>query len=79
MFLGANIDAVREAGRFGIAANRAVRYEHDGMGTKLNYDVMEKAVSFARASMSAAEMSKALDDEELLMPIREDYKKRHRD
>ncbi len=79
MFLGANIDAVREAGRFGIAANRAVRYEHDRRGTRLNYDVMEKAVSFARASMSAAEMSKALDDEELLMPIKEDYKKRHRD
>ena len=36
MFLGANIDAVKEAGRFGIDANRAVRYEHDGAGTKLN-------------------------------------------
>ncbi|MBR2123157.1 MAG: VWA domain-containing protein [Lachnospiraceae bacterium] len=79
MFLGANIDAVREAGRFGIAANRAVRYEHDGMGTRLNFNVMERAVSYARASVTPGAMSKALDDEELLMPIREDYKKRHRD
>ena len=27
IFLGANIDAVEVAGRFGVAANRAVRYE----------------------------------------------------
>jgi uncharacterized protein YegL len=37
MFLGANIDAVKEAGRFGINASRAVRYENDSMGTQLNY------------------------------------------
>ena len=78
MFLGANIDAVREAGRFGIAANRAVRYEHDSMGTRLNFNVMERAVSYARASVTAGAMTEALDDEELLAPIREDYKKRHR-
>ena len=78
LFLGANIDAVQVAGRFGIHANRAVRYEHDGAGTRLNFDVMGRAVSFARGSVSAGAMSEALDDEELLAPIREDYKKRHR-
>ncbi|MBR2995778.1 MAG: VWA domain-containing protein, partial [Lachnospiraceae bacterium] len=40
LFLGANIDAVKEAGRFGINASRAVNYEHDGQGTRLNYDVL---------------------------------------
>ena len=78
LFLGANIDAISVAGRFGINANRAVRYEHDGAGTQLNFEVMEKAVSFARCAPSAREMSVALDDESVLEPIRQDYKKRHR-
>ena len=78
LFLGANIDAVSVAGRFGINKNRAVRYEHDEVGTQLNYRVMSDAVSFARQSPSAAAMGQMMDDEELLAPIREDYKKRHR-
>ena len=78
LFLGANMDAVQVAGRFGIKANRAVRYEHDEVGTRLNYEVMSKAVSFARCAPSAADMECAFDEEELLAPIREDYKRRHR-
>ena len=58
--------------------NRAVRYEHDEVGTRLNYEVMSKAVSFARCAPSAVDMECALDEEELLAPIREDYKRRHR-
>lgn len=78
LFLGANMYAVQVAGRFGIKANRAVRYEHDEVGTRLNYEVMSKAVSFARCAPSAADMECAFDEEELLAPIREDYKRRHR-
>ena len=78
LFLGANIDAVKVAGRFGIKASRAVRYEHDEVGTRLNYDVMSKAVSYARCAASAADMASAFDEDELLAPIREDYKRRHR-
>lgn len=78
LFLGSNIDAVQVAGRFGIKANRAVRYEHDGVGTRLNYEVMSKAVSYARSAPSAADMKYALDEEGLLAPIREDYKRRHK-
>ena len=78
LFLGANIGAVQVAGRFGIKANRAVRYEHDGVGTRLNYEVMSKAVSYARSAPSAADMKCALDEEGLLAPIREDYKRRHK-
>ena len=48
LFLGANIDAVRTAGRFGISAGRAVDFENDSQGTRLNYEVMSDAVSCAR-------------------------------
>ena len=78
LFLGANIDAVQVAGRFGIRANRAVRYEHDEEGTRLNYEVMSKAVSFARSAPTAADMACAFDEDALLEPIRKDYGRRHR-
>ena len=78
VFLGANIDAVEVAGRFGVAANRAVRYECDSVGTALNFDVMSKMVSCARACSSARMMEEAFDDDEMLAPIQADYKKRHR-
>lgn len=78
VFLGANIDAVEVAGRFGVAASRAVRYECDSAGTALNFDVMSKMVSCARACKSAAMMGEAFDDDEMLAPIQADYKKRHK-
>ncbi len=78
VFLGANIDAVEVAGRFGVAANRAVRYECDGAGTALNFNVMSRMVSCARACKSAEDMEELLDDDEILAPIKEDFKKRHR-
>ena len=78
VFLGANIDAVEVAGRFGVAANRAVRYECDSAGTALNFDVMSKMVSCARACGCAADMEEAFDDDEMLAPIQADYKKRHK-
>ena len=78
LFLGANIDAVSVAGRFGIGRSRAVRYEHDAKGTRLNYAVMSQVVSAARCAESAEKMKDVFDEDELLAPIREDYKKRHR-
>ncbi len=73
LFLGANIDAVKVAGRFGVKANRAVRYESDGMGTELNYRVMSNMVSHARGACSAVEMEQAFDSDDMLNAIREDY------
>ena len=49
LFLGANIDAAKEAGRFGIAPKRAVNYLSDSKGTALNYAAVEKAVHTVRA------------------------------
>jgi uncharacterized protein YegL len=37
IFLGANIDAVETAGRFGIAPDRAIDYLSDSEGTELNF------------------------------------------
>ena len=78
LFLGANIDAVKEAGRFGIKASRAVRYEHDSYGTRLNYEVLSEAVSCAREAESAECMEEMFDEETVLAPIREDFERRHR-
>ncbi|MBQ9048183.1 MAG: VWA domain-containing protein [Solobacterium sp.] len=48
LFLGANIDAVKEAGRIGISADHAVRHISDKKGTELNYRVLADAVSGIR-------------------------------
>ena len=49
LFLGANIDAAREAARFGIRPDRAVNYRCDRAGTALNYEVIGDAVCSVRA------------------------------
>ena len=48
LFLGANIDAVKEAANFGITADRAVTYKCDDMGTALNFEAIGDAVSCVR-------------------------------
>ena len=44
LFLGANIDAIETAGRFGINADRAANYNCDSEGTALNYEVLAETV-----------------------------------
>lgn len=75
LFLGANIDAIEVAGRFGIGADRAINYECDSRGTALNYSVLSDAVSAVRKSKSKEEMDRAVYV--CCEPIREDYKRRH--
>jgi uncharacterized protein YegL len=48
MFLGANIDAVSTAAQFGIDEDFAVDYHADEIGTKLNYEMVNEAVSNLR-------------------------------
>ena len=60
LFLGANIDAAKEAARFGISADRAADYKCDAAGTALNYEVISEAVCSVRASV----------------PLRTDWKRR---
>ena len=51
LFLGANIDAISTARRFGIGADRAVNYHADSQGTRLNYEVVSETVSCMRAGI----------------------------
>ena len=50
LFLGANIDAVQTAGRFGIAPDRAANYHSDSRGTRLNYEVVGDALRSVRCN-----------------------------
>ena len=54
LFIGANIDAVQTAGRFGIGADRAVNYRADSVGTQVLYSCVNKAVESIRANAPMA-------------------------
>ena len=56
----AHIDAIAEAGRFGIRADRAVNYCSDSEGTAVNFTAVGKAVSKVRYCESLHEMDEAL-------------------
>ena len=68
IFLGANIDAVSTAAKFGINADRAANYNSDGEGTRLNYKVVSNTISELRASRP---ISKDWKEE-----IEQDYQRR---
>ena len=69
LFLGANIDAIETAGRFGIHADRAANYHSDHEGTALNYEVLAETVCQMRVAPApiGVDWKKRIDD---------DYKKR---
>lgn len=55
LFLGANIDAIETASRFGIDANRAANYNADSEGTKLNYEAIGEVVYQLREKRSISD------------------------
>ena len=55
IFLGANIDAISAAERFGIGKDRVANYNADSEGTLLNYEVISEVVSSIRASHAISE------------------------
>ena len=64
LFLGANIDAAAEAGRFGIAPDRAATFRCDKAGTALNYEVISDAVCSVRACKPlSADWKKRIDED----------------
>ena len=75
LFLGANIDAIGVAGRFGIDADRAVNYECDSKGTEVNYKAINKAVSQVRESARRRDVKLQADWK---AEIEADYQRRHR-
>ena len=70
LFIGANIDAVETAAKFGIDGDRAVNYNADGEGTHILYNSVSMVVENLRASKPIEPgWSKELN---------EDYKRRGR-
>ena len=62
LFIGANIDAVETAARYGIGADRAVNYNSDSKGTQLNYEVMSETIcSFRESRPITADWKKKID------------------
>lgn len=50
IFMGANMDAVKEAKKLGIEEDRAVSYQNDEEGIALNYEVMADTIKEMRRS-----------------------------
>ena len=50
LFLGANIDAAREAARFGIDSDHSANYHADRKGTAVIYEAMSEAICNVRAN-----------------------------
>ena len=69
LFLGANIDAAKEAARFGIGADRAANYHADSKGTNVIYETVSEAITQVRccAAPLSADWKQRVD---------EDYKRR---
>ena len=63
LFLGANIDAAREAGRFGIRPECAADYHADSRGTRVIYESLSQAVCQVRtcAAPLRADWKKEID------------------
>ena len=70
IFLGANIDAVETAERFGIQRDRAVNFNADPVGTALNFTVVNETVTCFRKNSCISDNWKDRIDE--------DYEKRGR-
>jgi uncharacterized protein YegL len=68
IFLGANIDALATAEKFGIHRDRAANYNADSSGTQLNYMVVNDCISELRTNKSISKNWKEKIDE--------DYEKR---
>jgi len=71
IFLGANIDAIEVANRFGIAKNRTQNFHNDSEGVALNYSVLSETVSEYRAAPACATFSDNWGSK-----IAEDFKQR---
>ena len=75
LFLGANIDAGREAEKIGISRNRSVTYENDAAGVGVNFATVGKALRQAVVSDCADELI-ADDWQDDIVKYRKEKKKR---
>lgn len=64
IFLGANIDAMAEAERFGIGRDRAAQFHNDRTGVEVNYRTVSKATMQFRGRQSISDdWKKDIDDD----------------
>jgi len=65
LFLGANIDAAKEAARFGIRADFAANYHADSKGTGVIYETVSDAICHVRkcAAPLAADWKQRVEDD----------------
>ena len=66
LFIGANIDAVETASRYGIEPERAVNYHADSKGTKVVFEAVSNAFCAMRAQPCATlddDWSKAIEED----------------
>ena len=65
IFLGANIDAAKEAARFGIRQDRAANYHADSKGTAVIYESVSEAICQVRscAAPLSAEWKRSVDED----------------
>ncbi len=68
IFLGANMDAIKEASKIGIRSSRAASFMNDEEGIEKNYSVIANTLSKFRKDMVLGE--------DILDEIKEDYQKR---
>ena len=68
LFLGANMDAVSEAGRIGIRPYRAARFHNDGEGIRNNYETITCAMTTLRET--------GVLEDGILDKVKEDFQKR---
>ena len=66
------MDAVKEAARFGISSDRAVRFENDAQGVAVNYHVVSETVSRMREAPCCASIGAEWKEQ-----IEADFQKRH--
>lgn len=65
IFLGANIDTVAEAKRFGIDEDNAVDYNCDEVGVGLNYKCIDEAISAVRKTKTLSKSWRANIDKDV--------------
>jgi len=71
LFLGANIDAVETARKYGISEDRAVKFKCDSKGTKVTYGAVSEALCCMRAPSAAPMNSEWKSDIEADLKARE--------
>lgn len=71
LFLGAKMDAVSEARKFGIGADRSVTFCNDSQGVATNYRAVEEAISSMRSAPCMGSVDGSWKKE-----IEKDFKKR---